>query len=129
MRTSAFVLLFLLVFSLSASPGTAAETAVPTLADTEQQSECFSIMSENSDCFATETVQTAVPSPIRALRSKQHERQQRTGYDGSDGYSVQHFPRAGQCRTQSFISALIRGRQSAMPAHDSDYLKFGILVI
>lgn len=129
MRTSAFVLLFLLVFSLSASPGTTEETAVPALADTEQLSGCFSITSKSPDYLATETVQTAAPSPTRALRSKQHERQQRAGYDGPDNFSAQHFPRAGSYRTQSVISALARDRQSAMPAHDSDYLKFGILVI
>lgn len=130
MRTLAFILLFLLVSSLSVAHEPGAETGVPVISDTEQFSEYFSISSKNPGYLATETVQPAIPSPMRALRNKQqHERQQRVGYEGPDTGPGQHFSLVESYRTKSVASLLVQGRQAALPAHNADYLRFGILVI
>lgn len=129
MRTLAFILLFLLVSSLSVAHEPGAETGTPATSDTERLSEYFSITSKNPGYLATETVQPAVPSPMRALRNKQQHERQRTGYEGPGTGAGQHFPSAASCRTRSVASLSAQGRQTALPVHNADYLRFGTLVI
>ena len=66
MKTPVFILLFLLLSSLSPAKDAGAEARMP--ADVGRVAECYSVASLYADCFATETVQPAVPSPVRALR-------------------------------------------------------------
>ena len=61
MKTPVFILLFLLLSSLSSAKDAGAEDRMP--ADVGRISECYSVSSLHADYFATETVQTAVPSP------------------------------------------------------------------
>ncbi len=101
--------------------------AFPAYPGTLQTSESFSVGSKYADFLAVETVQTAIPAPMRALR-KQMESQQRV-YGGSrDVYFGRHFSLVQGCCTQ-YVVSLLSGGQAAEPFHHADYLKFGILVI
>lgn len=59
MKTPVFILLFLLLSSLSPAKDAGAEARMP--ADVGRVAECYSVASLYADCFATETVQPAVP--------------------------------------------------------------------
>lgn len=125
MKTPVFILLFLLLSSLSSAKDAGAESGVPQ--DGVRMSECYSVSSRYADYFATETVRPAVPSPMRALR-KQLESQRRVHVDVRDSGVGRHFSLVQSCCTQ-YIVSLLQGRLTARPFHHADYLRFGILVI
>ena len=117
MKTSAFIFLFLLVSSLSSAMDPGAESGVPAADAVRQTAECFLAGSEYGDCVATETVRTAVPSPVRALRKPVESPQRVSGGDRD------------VCSAKYVVSSLLRGGQAVVPFHRADYLRFGILVI
>ena len=128
MKTSAFIFLFLLVSSLSSAMDPGAESGMPAADAVRQTAECFLAGSEYGDCVATETVRTAVPSPVRALR-KPVESPQRVSGGNRDVCSGRYFPLVQGCCTKYVVSFLLRGGQAVVPFHRADYLRFGILVI
>lgn len=79
-----------------------------------QTAECFLAGSEYGDCVATETVRTAVPSPVRALR-KPVESPQRVSGGDRDVCSGRYFPLVQGCCTKYVVSSLLRGGQAVVP--------------
>ena len=126
MKTPVFILLFLLLSSLSPAKDAGAEARMP--ADVGRVAECYSVASLYADCFATETVQPAVPSPVRALR-KHLENHRRTTVDVRNSCFGRHFSLVRSCCTQYVVSLLSQSELTALPSHRTDYLRFGILVI
>ena len=112
MKTPVFILLFLLLSSLSSAKDAGAEDRMP--ADVGRISECYSVSS--------------IPSPMRALR-KQLENHRRVTVDVRDSYFGRHFSRVQDCCTQYVVSLLLQGERTALPSHCADYLRFGVLVI
>lgn len=94
---------------------------------TLQTAESFSVGSRYADFLAAETVRTAVPAPMRALR-KQVEGQQRVHGGGRDVCPGRHFLLVQDCCAK-YVVSLLSGGLTAVPFHHADYLKFGILVI
>ena len=76
----------------------------------------------------SETVQPAVPSPVRALR-KHLENHRRTTVDIRNSCFGRHFSLVRSCCTQYVVSLLSQSELTALPSHRTDYLRFGILVI
>ena len=126
MKTPVFILLFLLLSSLSPAKDAGAEARMP--ADVGRVAECYSVASLYADCFATETVQPAVPSPVRALR-KHLENHRRTTVDVRNSCFGRHFSLVRSCCTQYVVSLLSQSELTALPSHRTDYLRFGILDI
>ena len=125
MKTPVFILLFLLLSSLSSAKDAGAESGVSH--DGVRMAESYSVSSRYADYFATETVRPAVPSPMRALR-KQLESPRRVHVDVRDYGVGRHFSLVQSCCTQ-YVVSLLQGRLTARPFHHADYLRFGILVI
>ena len=111
MKTSVFIFLFLLVSSLSSVMDSGAKSGVPAAAAVRQTAECFLAGFKYGDCVATETVRTAVPCPVRALR-KPVEGPQRVSGGDRDVCSGRHFPLAQGCCTKYVVSSLLRGGQT-----------------
>ena len=126
MKTPVFILLFLLLSSLSSAKDAGAEARMP--ADVGRTAECYSVSSLHADYFATETVQPAGPSPMRALR-KQLESHRRVTSEVRDACLGRHFSRVQDCCTQYVVSLLLQGDRTALPSHCADYLRFGMLGI
>ena len=126
MKTPVFILLFLLLSSLSSAKDAGAGDRMP--ADVGRISECYSVSSLYAGYFATETVQPSIPSPMRALR-KQLENHRRVTVDVRDSYFGRHFSRVQDCCTHYVVSLLLQGERTALPSHCADYLRFGVLVI
>ena len=126
MKTPVFILLFLLLSSLSPAKDAGAEARMS--ADVGRVAECYSVASHYADCFATETVQPAAPSPVRALR-KHLENHRRTTVDVRNSCFGLHFSLVRSCCTQYVVSQLSQSELTALPSHRTDYLRFGILVI
>lgn len=125
MKTPVFILLFLLLSSLSSAKDAGAESGVSH--DGVRMSECYSVSSLYADYFATETVRPSVPSPMRALR-KQLESPRRVHVEVRDSGVGRHFSLVQSCCMQ-YVVSLLQGRLTARPFHHADYLRFGILVI
>lgn len=87
----------------------------------------FSAGSRYADFLAAESVRTAIPAPMRALR-KQLDGQQRVYGGGRDVCSGRHFSLVQDCCAKYLVS-LLSARHTLIPFHHADYLKFGILVI
>lgn len=128
MRTSALILFFLLASFLPGILSPGAKAGTPAVSDTRQAAQSFSISPDFSDLFATQTVQPAVPNPMRALR-KQQDRPQRTGSEAPDAYAVQHFTPSDNGRGRWIASRIMPNGPSDGPAHCAVYLRFGVLVI
>ena len=103
MKTPVFILLFLLLSSLSPAKDAGAEARMP--ADVGRVAECYSVASLYADCFATETV------------------------DVRNSCFGRHFSLVRSCCTQYVVSLLSQSELTALPSHRTDYLRFGILVI
>ena len=116
----------MLLSSLSPAKDAGVEARMP--ADVGRVAECYSVASLYADCFATETVQPAVPSPVRALR-KHLENHRRTTVDVRNSCFGRHFSLVRSCCTQYVVSLLSQSELTALPSHRTDYLRFGILVI
>ena len=114
MKTPVFILLFLLLSSLSPAKDAGAEARMP--ADVGRVAECYSVASLYADCFATETVQPAVPSPVRALR-KHLENHRRTTVDVRNSCFGRHFSLVRSCCTQYVVSLLSQSELTALPSH------------
>lgn len=126
MKTPVFILLFLLLSSLSSAKDSGVGADAPD--DVARIAQCYSVSASHADYFATETVQPAVPSPMRALR-KQLESQRRTTGEVRDSYFGRYYSWVQDRCTQYVVSLLLQGELTARPFHDADYLRFGILVI
>lgn len=116
----------MLVSSLVSVPDAGAKTRMTDLSDVGRLSECVSVLSGDLGCYATQTVQTAVPVPTRALR-KQDERQQRVHVHAPGAYAGYHSPVRLYSPQSTVLSSY--GGGIIMPFHDADYLRFGMLVI
>ena len=127
MRSSVLILFFILASSLSVAmePGTEANGKV--VSDVQRISECFSISSQCPDYLATETVQPCIPTPMRALRKSPERFQRSTSEITNLGYG-QHAS-FEQWNHAKFVIFILPGKQSVMPSHNTDYLKFGLLLI
>lgn len=128
MRSLVFAFAFLLISVLSSAPGTQMQSQAQINSESGQLADHLSFTTENPDFLATETVQPAVPAPQRALRNKQNEGPQRIGYEGPESVSS-HIGGLNRFNHFKSVISLLAHGQSVLPAHDADYIKFGILVI